>query len=518
MSQYNQLQLRVWDTSGNEVSYAGLDQAENIQFTQVYPGGKSAGLTFYCARNVTANWSVMTGYRIAAYNGLNMVWEGYITGITPSVGSSQQGMSVIAEGVWTHVLQRRKTRKPWADTRIDEATMPPTVASAYPDRVTIDRQSHIKFSPKIESWAIAMYAQVVYTAPIGHTIKRVTFSYDLQEGAQNWSLYVYNVTAAATLWSVGVSGASTYDSGAIATPTTALNFYFQNTAGVAQTPTGPSGTIYGRFWDIVVYTETGAINAQTITTKIASLAGGLSTDVSQIGAETVSLVPFIANGAESYADLLARVAGYGDASFNKWATWVDLSENAADSLPRLVLEQQPVLTSYDYAIRMDDPNVSGDLQFIQDLEPLRNWVAVQYQDVNGRSVYVTPDDDATLKDVTSITAYGQRDEWLQLNTTSLTAAKNFAKRFLAARKDLQWTTVGQLAVTGYIRGSSGQAIATSQIQAGKCIRIENWLNDLSGSGLTFLITGTTYSDSDERCGLDIGLPNTLEVQLLRLQK
>ena len=187
-------------------------------------------------------------------------------------------------------------------------------------------------------------------------------------------------------------------------------------------------------------------------------------------------------------------------------------------MPRLVLEQQPVLTAYDYAIRMDDVNVSGDLQFIRDMEPLRNWVAIQYQDVNGRAVYVTPDDDATLKDATSIAAYGQRDEWIQLNTTSLTAAKNFAKRFLAARKDLQWTTVGQVAVTGYIRGAGGQSIPASQIKTGMRVKIENWLNDLSGSGLTFLITGTSYSDGDEKCSLDIGLPNTLEVQLLRLQK
>lgn len=518
MSQYNALTLRVYSSGTTEAQNTGLKNAEGVQFSQVYPGGKSAGMTFYVPRDVTSSWSVAAGLRIVAYNGMNMVWEGFITGVTPTVGGDKQGMNVIAEGVWSHVLQRRKTRKPWADTRIGEDAWPATVSGAYPDLVGIDRQNHIKFSPKIESWAIAMAAQVAYTAPIGHTIKRITFNYDLQKGAQNWTLAAFNVTAGANQWSVNVSGASTYDSGAMATPTTAINFLLQNTSGAALTATGPSGTIYGRFWNIVIYTESGSINAQTIATKIASMAGGLSTDVSRIGAETVSLVPFIANGAESYADLLTRAAGYGDASFNKWAAWIDFSVNASDGLPRLVLEQQPVLTGYDYAIRMDDVNVSGDLQFIRDMEPLRNWVAIQYQDVNGRSVYVTPDDDAALKDTTSIAAYGQRDEWIQLNTTSQTAAKNYAKRFLAARKDLQWTTVGQVAVTGYIRGAGGQSIPASQIKTGMRVKVENWLNDLSGSGLTFLITGTTYTDSDGKCSLDIGLPNTLEVQLLRLQK
>jgi hypothetical protein len=275
--------------------------------------------------------------------------------------------------------------------------------------------------------------------------------------------------------------------------------------------------VHAEWKNLVVYTETGSINAQEIAKDIAGMVSGISTDVSQIGALTLSLVPFVAN-SESYADLLMRAASFGDASFNRWAAWVDLSANASDSLPRLMLEQQPVLTAYDYAIRMDDSNVDGDLQFIQDLEPVRNWVAVQYQDGSGTSIVITPDDDATLKDTTSIAAYGQREEWLQLSTTDLTAAKNYAKRLLAARKDLQWTAVGQLAVRGYIRGATGQRVPASQIQPGKRVKIENWLNDLSGSGLTFLITGTTYTDADEKCSLDIGLPNTLEVQLLRLQK
>lgn len=515
MSQYNAITLKVYSSGTVEVQNSGLERAESISFTQNYPGGKCAGLTFFIPRDVVASWSVKLGLRIAAWNGLSMVWEGYINGITPTISADRQGMTVIAEGAWARFLQNRKTRKPWADSRIDEETFPPSMTNGY-DLVTIDRQNHIKFIPKIESWANNLYAQVIYTAPIGQTIKRITANYDLQEGTQAWKLAIYNVTAAADQWSVTASGASTLDT-TLATPSQKANFYFQNISGAAQTPTGPSGTIYGRFWNVIIYTETGSINAQEVAKDITGMVSGISADVSKIGALTVNLVPFIAQGQESFAEILTRAASFGDASYNKWATWLDLSINSSDGLPCLVLEQQPVLTGYDYAIRMDDPNVGGDLQFIQDMEPVRNWIAVQYQDVNERSVWVTPDDDATLKDTTSIGVYGQREEWVFVPTSDLTAAKNYAKRLLAARKDVQWTAVGQLIVSGYIRAASGQRIPSSQIQPGKRIKIENWLNDLSGSGLTFLITGTSYTDADERCSMGIGLPNTLEVLMLKLQ-
>jgi hypothetical protein len=517
MSQYNALVLRVYSSGTTETVNALLEHAEQISFTQVYPGGKSAGMTFYLARDVTASWSVAPGMRVAAWNGLQMVWEGYISGITPTVGAGRQGMTVICEGAWSRLLQKRKLRKPWADTRIDDGVIVADVISAYPDLCTIDRQNQIKFIPKVESWAAGMYCQVYYSAPTGQTIKRITASYNLQEGAQNWTMGIYNIAAAAVQWSTAVSGASTFDT-TLATPSQRVNIYFQNTSGGAQTPTGPSGTIYGMLSNIVIYTETGSINAQEIVKDLRAIASGISSDVSQVGALTVSLVPFVTDGNESLADVAARAVGFGDASFNKWASYLDTSANSADSLPRFILEQQPALTAYDYAVRMDEDNVGSELQFIQDLEPVRNWVAVQYQNAMGKTVFVTPDDDAALKDTASIAAYGQREEWITLNTTDLTAAKNYAKRFLAARKDIQWTAVGQLAVNGYIRSSSGQRVPSSQIQPGKRVKIENWLNDLSGSGLTFLITGTTYTDASEACAMDIGLPNTLEVMLLRMQK
>jgi hypothetical protein len=525
----NNITLKAYTSGATLANDAGLDAAQDVQFTKSYPGGMCTGMTFYVPRDITAFWSVQIGQRITANNGLEMAWEGFISSITPSLTTDGQGMLVTCEGAWSRFLQRRYTRKPWADTRLDEAAWAtPITAAAANDKTifqwaTVDRNGRIRFNPRSTrdaagnetGWSTNDYVRVVYTAPTGQTIKRITLSYDLQEGAQAWRLSIYDPTGAADIGSVvEASGTGTKDE-TLGTPRQSIWLYMSSRANQSP-PT--DGTVYADFTNVVVYTETGNINAQEITKDVRAAVSGLSADETQIGALTLSLVPFIAEGAENYADLLTRAASYGDASFNRWACYVGMSQDASDSLPRLVLEQVPALTDYDYSVRMDDPNVSSDIQFTQDLDPVRNWIAVHYQDTNGRGVWVTPDDDANLKDTTSITAYGQREEWLDVPTTDLTGAKNYGRRYLAQRKDAQWTATGQLSVTGYIRAKSGRTVPASEIAPGKRVKFENWLNDLSGTGLTLLISGTTYDDAGETCGIDFGQPDTLDVYTLRLQR
>jgi hypothetical protein len=527
----NNITLQAY-TSGTTLAInAGLDKAQDINFVKCYPGGQCVGLTFYVPRDITASWSVTNGQRVTAYNGLRMVWEGYISNITPQARADGMGMAVTCEGAWSRFLQRRSTRKPWADTRMSEDVWQnPTSAAAANDKsllqwATVDRQNRIRFTPNSTrdasgnetGWAQNDYVRVVYTAPTGQTIKRITWSYDLQEGAQNWKISAYDPTAAADIGTgVTASGTGTKDE-TLGTPRQTVWLYFQcGTVGGATPPS--DGTVYGEFSNIVVYTETGSINAQEITKDVRAIVTDLSADETQIGALTLSLVPFVAEGAEKYADLLTRAAGYGDSSFNRWAVYVGLSENASDGLPRLVLEQVPALTDYDYSIRVDAPEISGDLSFSQSLDEVWNWIAVRYQDANGRELYVTPDDDANLTDATSVAAYGRREAWIDAPTTSLTTATNAGRRYLAQHKDLQWQANGQVIITGGVRGKSWQYVPACEVSPGKRIRFENWLNDLSGTGLTLLITGTTYDDASETVSLDFGVPDTQDVYTVRLQR
>lgn len=516
---YNAIALKVYSTGATEVRNAGLDLASGVIFDKIYPGGQALSLTFFVPRGITASWSVHVGYRICAYNGMTMVWEGWITGIEPTLSSSGMGVNVTAAGAWSQFLMARKTRKPWADTRLGEDAWAWYTPLAGAEKCTVDRTNRIRFTPKAEAWISGDYAFVYYVAPTGQTVKRITLNYDLQEGAQAWELSVYNLTAAANELSRTTSNATpgvtvAWDSGILGTPTQQIRINF--IARANQTPSA-DGTYYGEVTNIVVYTETGAINAQEISKDIAALATELSTDLSKIGTMPLDIVPFIADPPATYADLLTMAANYGDASYNSWAAYVGLSDLANDGKPPLVLEQRPALTDYDYAIRMDDDNVGGNLSFRQTLDGVRNWIAVQYQDRDGKNVYLTPDDDATLQNIASITQYGVRHAWVTLPTTSATTAATYARRYLALSKDPQWVASGQLVVIGYVRSKGGQRIPAANIAPGKRIRLENWLNDINGTGLTFLITGARYDDSGETCAIDIGQPDTIETFTLRLE-
>ncbi len=62
---------------------------------------------------------------------------------------------------------------------------------------------------------------------------------------------------------------------------------------------------------------------------------------------------------------------------------------------------------------------------------------------------------------------------------------------------------------GWIRTKAGDTIPANKVQAGKRIRIENYLDDLSGEGLTFVVSRTTYNDSTQTASLSIGIQDNL---------
>ena len=513
---YNALNLTGYNSSGTALN-ADLDTAQDVGFTTVYPGGLFAALSFYVPGVTLDTWALVQNSKIIARNGLATVWDGKVTGLQIAYQGDTAGVSVTCLGYWASVLMRRGWRKWWADTRMSEAAWPEatTAYSANDEtllqKMHVDRLNRIRFTPKAVAFANGKYHRVIYAAPTGETVKRVTFNYDLQEAAQAWVLALYsNNTVAVLEWSVSASGTGSGDV-TLATPDQYVFFLLQS--GAAQTPAS-DGTIYGELSSIVVYTETGSINLTEIAKDVRADVTELSANETLIASNTFALVPFISE-VDTYADILTVAASYGDATFDAWACGIRESEIASDSKPILFVEQQPALTDYDYAIRLDEPNLVAPFTAEQDTSEIKNWIAATYQDETGRTVVVTPDDDANLKDATSITAYGEIHEWIDVQTTSLTNAKNYARRILAARKDPQWIVSSGIGVVGYIRGKGGEIVPASEIRAGKRVRVENFLSDLNGTGLTLLITGTSYNDASETNQLSVGRPDVLATWLAR---
>lgn len=521
----NNLRIKAYSSGSTEVQSAGLELGEQLTFSSGYPGGLYLDCGFFVPRDITSTWPVQLGQRVKVQNGFVTVWEGYITGIENRATTDGQGAQVTAMGAWGYYLMRRKWRKWWADTRSGEEAWKWTPTIPDETFLNIDRTTpRITLVPKSirnaagaeVGWTNNQTLGIVYTSPTGETVKRITLDYDLQEGAQAWKGNVYNVTGAADLLSRTTSNATpgtrvSWDSGTIATPTQKL--YIQLISQAGQTPP-TDGTVYWDVANIVVYSETGAINGQEVAKDVRAHVVEFSADDTNIGALTYALVPFISN-TDTLADILTNAANYGDASFNRWAAYCKSSDDSTDDKPLLALEQVPALTDYDYAVRMDEVN-TADLAFMQDVTEVRNWITIEYTDATNNQIIVTPDDDANLKDTASIALYGEAHEWLSLQTTSLTNATNYARRFLAARKDPQWKASGNIPIVGSVRAKDGTPVPASQIVSGKRIKIENYLNDLSGNGLTFLITGTSYDDASEVCTLSVGQPDNMDILLARI--
>ena len=504
----NNLAVTISDANGALLA-DGLEHISGVNFGKLYPGGLYGSFSCFVPRKITDAWQVRLSHKLQVYNGLALVWEGRITALTPGSSVEGEGVAIVALGYWADVLMKRKIRKPWCDTRIGQDVWTWSATSSGANLCDFDRFNRIRFTPKPTAWGIDAGAAVRYTAPTGLNVKRITFNYDLQEGAQAWQIELWT----AATWSVAVTGTGSLDH-TFATPLPSIVLIMRSKA--AQTPP-TDGSIYGEFSNIKVFTETGAINLTEVAKDVRALPSEISTDERLIASNTFALEPFTIDPPETLANILMKAADYGDSSFNPWAVGIRGSHLASDGKPILFAEQQPVLTDFDYAIRIDDPNVNGPLAFSQNVEDVRNYIIAEYQTIEGFPAFVTPDDDVTLKDTASIALYGERHESIQVQTTDVTKAKNVAKRILAARKDPQWRADGQISVTGYIRDKYGSQIPSSQIEAGKRLKIENWLNDLSGTGLTFLISTTDYDDTREVCTLGVGKVDDLATYLARLQ-
>lgn len=517
----NAVTLAVYSSGTTHVNEPELARAQNVTFDSIYPGGLYATFSCFVPRaDVTRAWQIRVGYRIVARNGQTVVWEGEIIALGARVGGAgDKGIEIRASGYWGQILGQWTINKPWCDQRVSEDVWvyQTGTTGAGDQSCTIDRLNRIRFTPKGVAWGNGDYAAVRFTCPTGQTVKRVTYNYDLQEGGQQWEIVVYNVGLAADIaaTSIVATGTGSIDN-TLATPSQAIELRYYSRAA-AQTPT-EDGTYYGQFSSVNVYTETGAIDSTEIAKDIRAFVTALNSDETNIGSNTLALTPFVTNGQEPSSSILSRAAAIGDGSYNTWAAYLRESDAAAtpNGAPVLVVEQQPVLTAYDYAVRIDESNVQPPLTIVRDVEAVKNWIVVSYRDaLNNRDVLLTPDDDATLTDATSVAAYGRRTIVLRSNSSSATIAANYGRSYLAAHKDPSYYVSGPIVVLRYVRGSGGERIPAANIRAGKRIKIQNYITDesVTGAGLTFIVSQASYNDNAQTCSMSTGLPDDLAVLL-----
>jgi hypothetical protein len=255
-----------------------------------------------------------------------------------------------------------------------------------------------------------------------------------------------------------------------------------------------------------------------------AVVGNVNSDTAYISTpgSLLKLEPFYTEGHESWASVLERAAAYGDSAFAEWYCRLIHSENAAspDGKPVIEVATYPALTDYDYGVRLDDETLES-LHIVRSLNNVRNWIVTQYRDIDDeRDVVLTPDDDANLTDSTSTTDWGQRNLVYDVGRATTTTATNIGRRLLARLKDPRFYIEQPIPVVGYALAKNGNPIPASELQAGKRVRILNFLDDLvgtSGAGLTEIVTKTTYNDQTETALLYTGVPDDMAVIMAQLK-
>ncbi len=513
-----------------------LQKAEAIQFDTGYPGGLHLGASMQVPRDIVAAWLIQGAQRLRILNGLKVVYEGRIANFDRALTSDKQSILIKAIGPWGSLLASRRLLRLYADLR----TSADVWVNATPRDVHVDQTVYARFDadagiPLLRAtpqsgvtWGSNDRTTLAYFAPPGEEIRRVDFTGQLDEAGQDWRIRIRDRTNNQSLYTRTATGTDSAQNVEPAAGCKRIDFHLTNLAG-STIPSSGAG-VFGELRDLVVYATMNhnpaggkdTVDLTEITKDIRAEIIDLSEDESLIDSNTLSLVPFVAPRHPTMADILSRASDYGDSSANRWATGVRGSHLAGDDKPIIFAEQFPDLTTgaFDYAIRIDESNLVPPFQITEgyigsDENRVWNYIIVEYADERGFTFFQTAEDDVLLKDQASIDKYGRRDFKISIGHGTTTLASSVGKRFLATHKDPPWNIKGPISVKEFIRSDKGYRIPASEIEAGRRLKLENFLTDPATGALEliFLVTKTSYVDDEQVNSLTVGVPNSLDVYL-----
>ena len=527
MRHNNAVSLVLYSAYGGQtVNTARLaERARHVRYGSIFPGGFST-LSFFIPCDITETLEVSEGCKVQAYNWTDETWLGFVASIAYILGNEgETGFEISCIGGFGYVMASMRIDKRWADNRITADVWrdgPPSgFSDANPDRFTRYERSkgRLRIETKNASFSANDGSSVYYQMPIGDTVKRVTLSYQMQEGGGDLILRLYNVTAAGNVWSVSASGSGTRDD-ALATPSRVI--FLQLYAGSAHAGVS-DGSRFGQIdsavsgaTQLMIYSETGSINAREVAVDLVGLMTQLSSNTDKIHAGlTLSVEPFLTDGKESAASILQRICSFGTPTYEPigYAVWGSLQ--TGDGKPQLEVLPYPDLSASEYVIDAADPRLEAPISIKRDVGSVVNYVSVVYRDALDRENVVTPDDDANLKDDASIALYGRRepDTNPDIGTGSYALAVAAGRAYIANRSNPRAYVSSPIKVFDAIMNATGGETPVSEIRAGQRVRLVNVLDDVlnaEGSGATFVITETEYSDDNQSVSLSLGLPDSLD--------
>jgi hypothetical protein len=269
--------------------------------------------------------------------------------------------------------------------------------------------------------------------------------------------------------------------------------------------------------NVKLYSEAGSINPTEVFKDIVGQFSSINSDTNYIASNALTVEPCYMEW-ESLKDFGSKIAAMGDTSYNPWSLGVLSSALARvpDGKPVLFYEQQPALTGYDYILRLDE--IEGQVTLDQVFDEITNQISIEYTDDKGVKKFYTYLWDSSLTNTTSVANYGARCKKLSFGNEGIAVAVNYARRYLAWFKDPKWRMASPINVKGTIRTQGRNRIPVCWVRAGQRVMIENYLQEMDGSGITFLITATSYDEDAETLTITAGSPDPLATLAARMRK
>lgn len=506
--------IYIADASDNLINDPdrSIEYASDIDWASTWPKGYGSA-SFQVKRDIARQWAVKQAYDLKIRHGHTIVYQGRIDDLNRALSASGgQTITVTATG-WYAVLTERRLRKRWRDNA-------PVSRMVWPsNRYLTGSQQGMDANKRDDIIIVrAGYGDVTksandayhenYTVPIGSFIKGVDSLFAMRSGEGITIRWWNDDTATAEEEEVSLGGGGQSDGTFNATMASGL------TDSLTLRFILDATDIYdendrAQVYDMVIYCYYDPTHPQytseTYTTgqlikDVLILCGktNLSTDYSSITDPALTLAAFISQGDnfETGDSLIQRLCAYGDSSQNTYGLAVWDSTGTSDGKPRVDLRARSV-SSWEWVVTL------ADLETFRDspsLDELYNWVIVKYVDDREQELYLTPDTEATLKDTTSITAYGERHSpVIEIGKATSAKALDMGKRYLAYHKDP--LRKSELAIKDQIRDTRGVWWPANRVRGGDRVR----LLDYEG-GVTYFLRGTSYNQKTGICRMTPDLP------------
>lgn len=508
--------IYIYNLSGTWVNdpERSCEYADKLTFGSQWPKGYETA-SFVVKRDIAAHWAVKSAYGVIIRDGLRIVFQGRLAGLNKAIQSGDEFITIRADG-WYCILKDKTIRKRWADNAAIRRLLIVSQVTAEQNEFDLTKNDdyiHWRAGYTDTSRTNGEEYLERYSMPTGTKIATIKFSYAMRS-AETVTLVWYNDDQAGnegTETSPGNGSVETgsHDDDFAAGDTESCTLKFQASATDLFDQND-----WIRVYNLWFYGKMDSFGApnyyadeigQDVLEIVASAE--ISSDYDDLDSPSLAIEPFITknDNFETADSVLQRLAAFGDADDDTWGFSVWDAAGTSDNLPKAELKEWSI-ADYEWMVSLADVTGFRDEEVVDEV---KNWIVIRYTDSDDVLRYVSPDDDATLKDTDSIADYYERHipSPLDAGNCDEATAIELGTRYLAYHKDPPHRM--SFDVQGWIRQKNGPMVPCGWVRAGDRIKMIDW-ND----GETIFVRSAKYNAETVTLHIERDLPpDELEVSL-----